>query len=297
MTNDPVDEVVLAYLDHLEDDAPEPSLDHLSPDDRALAQDLINSLIAGRGIDPYQSRPPVHALLAGTEFEYLLTPAVNAGLTIDSIRTDVVSALGAASEPIADGAAQNEGIRSDAVVRFGSLRIRIQFRDDITNSAGLAEADPRTAAGPVFGCFSETAAVVLVIGDQELSSAAVGPFDTDEFISTPGGEIHRPQITRPVLSLYDTLRGLADELAPDLTGDDAREAHETVDLDDIIRAECLTACADLAAEGKRARTNAKEETWAGFDEVALLAKLVEDAMSGDLSEAEVDARLTPAEAA
>ena len=48
--NDYVDQVIQDYLSYLEDGAPEPSLDHLTPEDRALAVDLINSLNAGRGI-------------------------------------------------------------------------------------------------------------------------------------------------------------------------------------------------------------------------------------------------------
>src|SRR3954463_11023525 len=113
MTHDAVDEVIQAYLDYLEKGAPEPSLDHLTPDERQLAENLINSLHAGRGINPYQSRPSVRSLLADSEFAAAAAPPVNVGLTVDAIRPDVVSSLGAASEPIADGAAQNEGIRSD----------------------------------------------------------------------------------------------------------------------------------------------------------------------------------------
>ena len=170
------------------------------------------------------------------------------------------------------------------MVRFGSLRIRIQFRDDITTPAGLSQVDPQAAARPVFGRFPDTAAVVLVIGDQELSSVAIGPFDIDDFIGAPDGQVHQPRITRPVLSLYDTLRRLVDELEPDLTGDDAIDHHESVGLDEIIRTECATACAAVVAEGKKARTEAKRETWANFDQAALLASLVEEAVSGELSE-------------
>lgn len=61
-----VDQVIQDYLSYLEDGAPEPSFDHLTPEDRALAEDLINSLNAGRGIDPYQSRPSLDALLRGS---------------------------------------------------------------------------------------------------------------------------------------------------------------------------------------------------------------------------------------
>ena len=222
---------------------------------------------------------------------------VTVGLSIDAVRTDVVSSLGSTSEPIADGAAQNEGIRSDAVVRFGSLRIRIQFRDDITTPAGLSQVDPQAAARPVFGRFPDTAAVVLVIGDQELSSVAIGPFDIDDFIGAPDGQVHRPQITRPILSLYDTLRWLVDELAPDLTGNSAIDDHETVELDDIISTECANACAAVVAEGKKSRTEAKKETWTDFDEAGFLTSLVQDAGSGEVTETDLDARLTRAEAA
>jgi hypothetical protein len=297
MTDNPVDAVIAAFLDYLENGGPEPSLDHLTEDERVEATELIDLIKDARGVDFYRSRPSLDAALAGTEFENQLDAAVTVGLSIDTIRPDVVSSLGSASEPIGDGAAQDEGIRSDAVVRFGSLRIRIQFRDDVTTPLGLSKVDPRAAAGPVFGRLPDTAAVVLVIGDQELSSVAVGPFDIDDFIGAPDGQVHQPRITRPVLSLYDTLRRLVDELAPDLTGDDAIDDRETVQLDNIIRNECASARAAVVAEGNKARTEAKKETWADFDDAALLTSLVKDAASGELSEADLDARLTPAEAA
>lgn len=128
MTNDPVEAVIAAFLDHLEHGGSEPSLDHLAEDDRVRAEQLIELMRDGRGIDVYRSRPSLDRLLAGTEFEDWLTPPATDGLSIEAIRDDVVTSLGSLSTPIADGAAQNEGIRSDAVIRFGSLRIRVQFR-------------------------------------------------------------------------------------------------------------------------------------------------------------------------
>jgi hypothetical protein len=297
MTYDPVDEVIQAYLDHLEKGAPRPSLDHLTPEQRQLAEDLINSLHAGRGINPYQSRPSVRALLAESEFGSAVAPPVNVGLTVDAIRTDVVSSLGSTSEPIADGAAQNEGVRSDAVIRYATLRIRVQFRDDIATSADLALVDPRVAAAPVFGRFAETPAIVLVIGDEELSSVAIDPFDTEEFIGTPDGQTYPPRITRPVLPLFDTLRRLVDELAPDITVDDVANEREAIELTEIINAECAAASAAVIEEGKKARTDAKKEIWPVFDEHALLTALTEAAAAGELTEAVLDERITSAAAA
>ena len=84
--NDYVDQVIQDYLSYLEDGAPEPSLDHLTPEDRALAVDLINSLNAGRGIDPYQSRPSLDALLRGTGLEDALAVPTPVGLSLASTR-------------------------------------------------------------------------------------------------------------------------------------------------------------------------------------------------------------------
>lgn len=297
MTNDPVDAVIAAFIDHLENGRPEPSLDHLTQDERTEAAELIDLIRDAQGIDFYRSRPSLGAVLAGTEFEHRLPQSDTVGLSLDAIRSEVIGSLGAASEPIEDGAAQNEGIRSDATVRFEGLRIRIQFRDDITSPADLSQVDPRAAAGPVFGRFPDTAAVVLVIGDQELSSVAIGPFDIDDFIGAPDGQIHQPAITRPVLSLFDTLRRLVDEFSPNLISDDAVDGHETVELDEIIRSESLAACTAVVAEGKKARTEAKKETWSNFDDTALIARLVQDVAYHELSETDLEMRLTPAEAA
>lgn len=297
MTSDPVDEVVQAYLDYLEEGAPEPSLDHLTPEDRALAKDLIDSLKAGRGIDPYHSRPSLHTLLADTDLAPLLEEPVNTGLSLDAIRVEVVSALGAASEPIVDSAAEDEGVRSNAVSRCGSLRIRFQYRDDIASAADLALVDPREAVAAVHGRFSETAATVLIIGDPELSSVAIDQYDTEEFIGSPDGRIHPPRITRPVLPLFDTLRRLVDELAPDLSVDAIADDHEPLELADIIETECRDACAAIVAEGNKSRTDAKKEEWPVFDGQDFLAALAGDAVSGGLTEAEMSERITAAAAA
>ncbi|MGE0304275.1 MAG: hypothetical protein AB7L13_08780 [Acidimicrobiia bacterium] len=297
MTHDPVEAVVAAYLAYLEHDGPEPSLDHLSADDRRRAEELVALTNEGRGIDVYRSRPSVDMLLAGTEFESWLSPQDTAGLSIDAIRNDVVDALGSLAEPVADGAAEIEGVRSDAVVRFDALRIRIQFRDDLATTTDLTRIDPRSAAGPVFGRFPETAALVVVLGDRELSSVAIDPYDTEEFIGTPDGAVYPPRVTRPVLPLRDTLRRLVDELAPDLTVGDIDEDHVHVDLDAIIQAECTTAHAAVVSEGGKARIDAKKATWHGFDQQALLFSICEAAATGDLSDAELERRIEDAAAA
>lgn len=298
MTTDPVEAVIAAYLKHLEHAAPEPSLEHLTPEERGRAEELIALMLEGRGIDVYRSRPSLDTLLVGTEFVDWLSPAETEGLSIDAIRADVVGSLGSASEPIADGAARHEGVRSDAIIRFQTLRLRLQFRDDIAIAADLARVDPRAAAGPIFGRFPETPAVVLVIGDDGFSSVAIDPYDTEEFIGAPDGQTYPPRITRPVLPLHDTLRRLVDELIPDLTIDDIGDDNRVpVHLGSISEAECAKAQNAVVAEGEKARTDAKKETWPTLDAQQLLVTFCETAAAGVLTEAELDARIAAAAAA
>ena len=297
MANDPVEAVITAYLDHLEHGAPEPSLEHLDEDDRQRAIELIELMRDGRGIDVYRSRPSLDALLSGTEFEGWLNAADTDGLTVDVIRADVVSSLGSASSPIADGTAENEGVRSDALVRFGALHFRLQFRDDLHSPRDLDLIDPRVAAGPIFGRFPETAAVIPVIGDDELSSVGIDIFDTEDFIGSPDGQVHAARITRPVLPLFDTLRLLADELAPDLSAADMDSDRTTVDVAEIIEAECANACASIVAEGRKSRTEAKKEEWLHFDQRALLMSIAHDAATDRLDDDDLANRIDEASAA
>lgn len=295
--SDPVEAVIAAYRDYLENGGTEPSLDHLDEAQRREVAELIDLMKDVRGVDFYRSAPSLDTVLAGTDLENKIDPPVTVGLSLDAIRADVVSALGAASEPIVDTAAEDEGVRSNAVSRYGPLRIRYQFRDDLSSAADLALVEPREAVGAVHGRFSETAATVLVIGDPELSSVAVDQYDTEEFIGSPDGQIHPPRFTRPVLPLFDTLRRLVDDLAPDLSIEDSTENQKPIELAETIEAECGNACAAIVAEGNKARTNAKKEEWSAFDGHAFLMALVGDAASGELTETEISERIAAAVAA
>lgn len=291
MTNDPIDKVIEAYLDHLEKGAPEPSLEDLSPGERELVQDIINSLEAGQGINPFLSRPSYSALVANTEFDVVDRPDANAGLTIDTIRAEVIASLGSASSPVVDGTAQNEGIRSDALVQFQALHIRLQYLDEVTTPADLALVDPQVAAGAVFGRFPDTAALVLVINDGHLSSVAIDAFDTEPFIGTPDGVTYPPRLTRPVLSLHDTLRRLVDELAPDLSVGEDLDDHEPLELLEVIKAQCAIACAAIRAEGAKARIEAKKDSWTDFGLEAFLESLTQDAAADGISDEDIGARV------
>lgn len=284
--------MIQAYLDHLEEGAPEPSLDHLDSNDRELALSIINSLKAGRGIDPYQSRPSADTLLAGTEYEALAHPPARAGLTIDNVRDDVVSALGTDAEPIADGAAIHEGVRSDAVIATRGLRLRLQFRDDLLSAHELANVDPRAAAGPVYGRFPDTAGVILVCGDGELSSVAIGPYDTDAFIGAPDGDLHPPRVTHPVLPLFECLKLYVDEVAPDLSSSSVDLDRDSIDITACVLSATQSAVDAVVSEGERSRTEAKRDVWAGFASATdVIAAIVTDVSNGRLAGAHLAERV------
>lgn len=73
--SDPVEAAVASYLDFLEGLAEPPDLGMLTDEDRRRTIEMINSLLAGRGIQLDGSTPSVEALLAGTELESLLESA------------------------------------------------------------------------------------------------------------------------------------------------------------------------------------------------------------------------------
>src|SRR5262245_35880868 len=80
--DDPVDAVILAFLDYLEGVAPRPTLHHLAEHDRVRAEAFLDGLTAARGIDPRAQRPSVDSLLADTPLAGLMS--VVRPLDIDS---------------------------------------------------------------------------------------------------------------------------------------------------------------------------------------------------------------------
>lgn len=295
MTTDPVEAVLEAFLDHIESDTPAPTLEHLGAEDRARAEELMALMREGRGIDAYRSRPSLNTLLAGTEFEDWLDPPQTEGLSLDAIRDDVTAAFH--TTPVIDGAAEYDGIDSHAIARCGAHRIRFQFRDPITTALELASIDPQVAVGPIFGRFPETAIVVVVIGDAIRSSVAIDLYDTEPYIGSPDGEVHPPRLSRPILPLRDTLHLLAGEFTTTIGSEELLPQSQHLEIDDIVHEESHAACAAIAAEGRRARTDAKRETWGDFDATPWLNELAVLASSGQLTDDGFEAQLTAQAAA
>ena len=59
---DPVDELLNTYFDYLEGVGDEPSMDHLTSEQRTEVEQFISSLKAARGINPATLRPSLTAL-------------------------------------------------------------------------------------------------------------------------------------------------------------------------------------------------------------------------------------------
>lgn len=303
MTNsdDRIGPVIEAFLDYLDGEGDEPSLDDLDAEERAQAEDLIANLKAGRGINPYASRPSLEHLLAGTPLEDVLhaepVPADRSPAELlDEIRTQLALYSPLHADVWKDEAADASAVRSTFVVLIGSQRFRIQVRSDIPNAAALARLDPAEAAGPVYGRFPDTAGVIVLYPDDDLSSLAIDPFDPEYCIETPAGTVERPSVHRPVMPLADTVRSYLDEIAPtlDATVDADVVFDSDVDTTELARAVAMQAIESVVNDGRRARIDAKQNAWSalGEHEVDEITNVVLDALAGGLSETDIVERIT-----
>ncbi|HSK97605.1 MAG TPA: hypothetical protein VK891_13380 [Euzebyales bacterium] len=314
--DDRVDAVVAAFLDHLEGLGVAPALDGLDADERARAEALISSLEAGRGIDPSASRPSLEQLLAGTP----LATALHAGRAEgrgsagagERQRAGGRGSAGAGDDLLGrireqltryapfhvdiwpDDAAAAVGIDSDVVALVSAQRLRIQIRDDVDGPSALAALDPAAVAGPVFGAFPDTAGVIVVHPDDELSSVAIDPFDTEHCIETPAGTVTPPATHRPVMPLVDTVRAYLDEIAPALDTTSGLEGLPAAEVDaaGIARDAAIRAVERVVLEGRRAKIDAKQATWSalGEPETDAIVDLVLDAIAG-LEPATLESRI------
>jgi hypothetical protein len=259
---------------------------------------LISSLEAGRGIDPYASRPSLEQLLAGTPLETALDASrfdAEPGEDMLGRIRDQLSLYAPFHVDIwPDNAAAGIGIHSDYVALVSAQRLRIQIRDDVDGPSRLASLDPAAVAGPLYGAFPDTAGVIVVYPDGELSSVAIDPFDTEHCIEAPAGTVARPTTYRPVLPLADTVRAYLDEIAPALDttiGSDVMRADD-VDPAAIARDAASRAVERVVRDGRRAKISAKQATWSdlGEAEVDAISDLVLDAVAG-LDHAALESRI------
>ena len=217
--DDPVNTVMLAFLDYLEDAAPRPVLDHLTDEDRRRAEALMDSLIAGRGIDPHASRPSIEALLVGTQLAGLL-PAVNPATVGAADLTTVREVL-----DCLDGRARvdiDSNGSDEATVVYSYLDLRARFLL-VQADTPVVTNEVRTLVERVFDDDPHTSRVgVVAARSDDLATQVLSADEVGHTITTPRGEPH----TRwdPPLPLALAARRMLEQSAPEWDSFDFNQA-------------------------------------------------------------------------
>ena len=281
---DLVEEILDAYFDYLEGLGEEPSLDHLSDEQRAEAEQLIASLKAAEGINPEATRPPTAALLARAA---------------DRQDTATVSSFGAAlqgalrgqldrrAQVVVDAASQAAGLRAGLVAHVRGLRIRVvveTVRTDI-DAAYVAQV-PAIAA--LFGAFPDTNAVLLAALGDSPAGAIVDRDDIVTAIETPSGRRRPPRISRPVMDPVEASVRYVSEVIPAfepfayLTADNVATS-DGLDVENLV----AVATHEIVTSGERARLTAKKTAWTslGPRETGAITEALHGAIAGNYDEA------------
>lgn len=283
---DPVDELLDAYFDYLEGVGDEPSLDHLTSEQRAEAEQLISSLKAAQGIDPEASRPSLAALMA-------MASARQDAISVETLGANIQTALRRSADPRArvtdDVAAQAAGLASALVIYARGLRIRVLVVDERADiDAAYAASVPSIAA--VFGAFPDSNAMLVTNVDPTSLGVIIDRDDIVTAIETPSGRARPPRISRQVLYSPDACAHYVTETMPAFEPFEHLASHHTamssvdvVDIDHIAAG----VIEEIVVSGARARLAAKKDSWAslGGPEAALIATALRRALAGEFDDA------------
>jgi len=278
------------YLSYLEGERDEPPvLDDLPDAVRRTAEAFVESITAARGVDPYASHPSVEQLLATHS-----SASEAVGGFGEVLQTHLRSAIDPYAAVTPDVAARALGLESDLVIRARGMRLRM-VRE--SSSERLDSGLPIQADGiaAVFTAFPDTDAVLYATSGQEPLGVVVNREDVCPAIETPSGEHRDPRLRRSItdarLACETWLRGIIPEFEPPSVGRiEPTPVPESV-LNPFLLA--AKAVAEVSEAGSRARIDAKRSTWEAFgnQEAQLLASLIEEAQSGQLSAERYEARL------
>ena len=219
--DDPVDTVILAFLDHLEGAGPRPTLDHLGDGDRQRATAILTGMATARGIDPRAVRPSVETLLAGTPLQGLLAgPAGPA--TLDDLRR-LLAGVDARSTVELDGAG--------VVYSYLDLRARFLL---VPAASPVVTADVRGRVRAAFENDPDTSRVgVVAAASDELATQMLAVDDLADTITTPRGE--PPARWEPVLPVVAATRRMLEQRAPEWPAFDFDHARlEPLDLPSVV---------------------------------------------------------------
>lgn len=292
--HDPVAAVVNAYLDYFEAGAigSPPLLDHLPTGERREAQALIANLSGARQFDPTVAAPSLERLLHGTVFLAALPPDPQGHDDLELLRGRLEDLfpweVDVRQEEVRIGA-----VGTNYVVTVRGQRLRAQLRADTRTPADLRSTEIIASVGAIFGQFHDTAGVVLIHRDRDFSSVIVDPFDPQQCIEVPTGNLVGARPRRPILPLTDAVRAYIEEITPPFAPIDLRTASSfrndgiaAVDIDEIVNSQVNA----VVQRGRRARTREKIVAWTGLDQrdINALSDLVRAAYGGDLGAGSVD---------
>jgi hypothetical protein len=234
---DPVDAVILAFLDHLEGGAARPTLDHLTDADQRRARAYLDGLVTARGINPHASRPSVEALLVDTPLAGLLpatpansalpaTPAEPANSALPATPAEPAnSALPATQRlgPVDPNtvrqvlAAVDDRIRVDldpdgtVILSYLDLRARFVL---VPTSAPVVTEKVRAQVRTVFDADPDTGRVgVVAARSDDLATQMLAADEVGQTITTPRGEPHTR--LEPPLPLALAARRMLEQAAPE----------------------------------------------------------------------------------
>ena len=270
-----------AYLDYLEgdrDEPPEPK--DLVREHRRAAVEFIRSITATRGIDPYASRPSIEQLLTSRS---ATTGPMNdiGGVLQDHLRETIdPKAL-----VTADAASRAIGLASALVIQTRGIQMRAvpeTISTDLDDAiTGRAEDIAR-----VFSAFPDCHAVLYTTVARQPHAVVLHRGDVYGAIETPSGRSQPPRLRQPVAPATVVceawFKGLIPEFEP-LTAqlfETSTLAESALDTLRLAR----RAVAEVLAAGRRARIDAKRETWTelGDREVQRVAAIVAEAQVGPL---------------
>jgi len=221
--DDPVDAVILAFVDHLEGAAPRPTLDHLEPDDRQRAQAILDGLVTARGINPHLTRPSIESLLADTPLARLL-PALEAarpgGVDLATVARVMAGVDRRARVHVDDGT---------STVVYSYLDLRARFLLVPADTPAITDA-VRAQVGALFDRDADTSRVgVVAAGSHELTTQVIAAEDLGDTITTPNGEPHVRW--QPALPLRLAAQRMLEQIAPEWPAFDFDHAYsEPLDL-------------------------------------------------------------------
>jgi hypothetical protein len=235
--DDPVDAVILAFLDHLEDGGPRPTLDHLADADRGRATAILAGLATARGIDPLATRPSVEALLADTPLAGLVQARPPA--TPEALRT-LLAGVDSRARVVVE----------DQTVVYSYLDLRARFVP-VPSASPTITAAVRARVTALFDADPDTGRVgVVAVGGDELTTQMLAAEDLADTITTPRGEPHSRW--EPPLPLVAATRRMLEQRAPEWPPFDFDHARlEPLDLEGVVTRIARTIIAREAARSYR----------------------------------------------